>query len=247
MENVRNRVKIKLYGSGRDDDDQQNASNYSTQNKCKRQLTTKETKFLKRISQAKFQKRTIFNEHLVALHLKQTLIKLDKPIAIGQAILDISKSLMYDFYYQQLKRVYGDRVRLLMTDTDSLFLELTTEDMYEDLQNPSLQLADHLDLSDYPATHPCHDTTNRKVAGKFKVECADRLIVEFVGLRPKMYSFQSIAYVQLADTTSTTTSSSTCSSSNNGSLGKKRKQRKPKESREQRWNMICVMETISEY
>jgi len=57
-------------------------------------------------------------------------VKLDKPIAVGFSILEISKHIMYQFYYEHLKAKYGDRCTLLFTDTDSLFCEIQTDDLH---------------------------------------------------------------------------------------------------------------------
>ena len=91
---------------------------------------------------------------------------------------------MYDFYYNELKKQYGSKCELLYTDTDSLLVEIETEDVYEDMKN-NLHL---YDTSDYPKEHPLHSNTNKKVLGKMKGECAATPIAEYVGLRPKMYS-----------------------------------------------------------
>ncbi|MEW8688824.1 MAG: hypothetical protein AB2556_23650, partial [Candidatus Thiodiazotropha sp.] len=91
---------------------------------------------------------------------------------------------MYDFYYDRLQRQYGERCQLLYTDTDSLLLEIETEDVYEDMSKHQ----DLYDTSDFPKSHPLHSTEIKKVLGKMKDECAGRSITEYVGLRPKMYS-----------------------------------------------------------
>ena len=100
------------------------------------------------------------------------------------SILDLSKHLVYDFYYNQIKAWYGDRCQLLYTDTDSLLLEIQTEDVYKDIAEDQ----DLYDTSDYSKKHFLHSTANMKVLGKMKDECAGRPIAEYVGLRPKMYS-----------------------------------------------------------
>jgi len=72
----------------------------------------------------------------------------------------------------------------LYTDTDSLLLEIETDDVYKDIEtNKNLY-----DTSDYPKEHPLHSNTNKKVLGKMKDECAGTPIAECVCLRPKMYS-----------------------------------------------------------
>ena len=100
------------------------------------------------------------------------------------SVLDLSKSLVYDFYYNKLLREYGDRCQLLYTDRDSLLLEIQTKDVYEDIAKS----ADLYYTSDFPPEHPLHSTSNKKVLGKMKDECAGRPIAEYVGLHPRMYS-----------------------------------------------------------
>ncbi|MEW8688827.1 MAG: hypothetical protein AB2556_23665, partial [Candidatus Thiodiazotropha sp.] len=87
-------------------------------------------------------------------------------------------------YYNRLQRQYGERCQLLYIDTDSLLLEIETEDVYEDMAKHQ----DFYDTSEFPKGHMLHSTENKKVLGKMKDECAGRSIAEYVGLRPKMYS-----------------------------------------------------------
>jgi hypothetical protein len=133
----------------------------------------------------KYKDRTIFkDDELIAVEMFKSLIKYDKPIYLGIVILDLSKLLMYQFHYDIIKKKYGDKASLLFTDTDSLCYEIFTEDVYDDFWS----MRDMFDFSNYPETHPCHDTTNAKV-GKFKDEAKGEIITEFIGLRPKLYSY----------------------------------------------------------
>eukprot|EP01047_Picozoa_sp_COSAG01_P060395 COSAG01_NODE_7397_length_3224_cov_1.757120_2_plen_183_part_00 len=93
---------------------------------------------------------------------------------------------MYRFHYDVIKERYGDHARLLFTDTDSLCYHIRCDDFYKDMMQDR-----HLyDLSNYPADSPCYDPVNKKVLGKFKDECEGTPVLEFVGLRPKMYSLK---------------------------------------------------------
>ena len=91
---------------------------------------------------------------------------------------------MYTFYYQHLKYKYGTRCELLYTDTDSLLLEIKTEDVYKDMGCHKR----YYDTSDYPKEHPLYSQENKKVLGKMKDECNGKTISEVVCLRSKMYS-----------------------------------------------------------
>ena len=144
---------------------------------------------LKLSNRPNFERCTIFNKHLIAVHMKNTEVYFDKPVYVGQAILDLSKTLMFDFHYNYIKGKYGNKAELLFTDTDSLMYQIKTKDFYKDI-DPDVR--DKFDTSDYPSVHPSGIITgaNKKVIGMFKDEVAGKQITHFVGLRPKLYSFK---------------------------------------------------------
>ena len=148
-------------------------------------LITDEKKLLKMASKPTYVSSKIFNENLVAVHKIKETLTLNRPAYVGMCILDLSKTLMYDFHYNYIKEKYGDKAKLLFTDTDSLTYEIEAEDVYRDFWNDK----DRFDNSDYPENSPYFDKTNKKVIGKFKDEAAGIPITEFVGLRSKMYSY----------------------------------------------------------
>ena len=135
-----------------------------------------------------FDRCTIFDKNLIAIHMKKTEIYFNKPVYVGQAILDLSKTLMFDFHYNYIKHKYGGKAQLLFTDTDSLAYEIKTKDFYADIKD---DVREKFDTSDYPTNHPSGILTgfNKKVIGVFKDEAAGKQITHFVGLRPKLYSF----------------------------------------------------------
>ena len=148
-------------------------------------LVTDEKKLTKLASKPTYVSSKIFNENLVAVHKIKETLTLNRPAYVGMCILDLSKTLMYDFHYNCIRKKYGDKARLLFTDTDSLTYEIEAEDVYEDFWNDK----DKFDNSDYSESSPYFDKTNKKVIGKFKDEAAGVPICEFVGLRSKMYSY----------------------------------------------------------
>ena len=148
-------------------------------------LVTSKHKLLKLASKPTFVSSKIFNDNLVAVHKIKETLTLNRPAYVGMCILDLSKTLMYDFHYNYIKKKYGDKAKLLFTDTDSLTYEIQAEDVYQDFWNDK-----HLfDNSDYPESSPYFDKTNKKIIGKFKDEAAGVPITEFVGLKSKMYSY----------------------------------------------------------
>ena len=129
--------------------------------------------------------REIFNENLMAVHKIKETLTLNRPAYAGMCILDLSKTLMYDFHYNYIKKKYNDRAKLLFTDTDSLTYEIETVDAYEDFWTDK----DMFDNSDYPENSPYYCNTNKKIIGKFKDDPCGIPITEFVGLKSKMYSY----------------------------------------------------------
>ena len=141
---------------------------------------------MKAVAKVSFRRSEIVNDDLVMVRSARTKVTLNKPITVGFAILEISKYIMYSFYYDHLKHKYGDRCSLLFTDTDSLCCEIQTDDLYSDM-------SDSLDLyntSNYDSTLPQYSPDNRPVLGKFKSETKSTPPDEFVGLRAKMYSLR---------------------------------------------------------
>ena len=162
MENIRNRVDVKLVNT--------------------------EEKLKKLVAKPNFRSRKIFSENLVSVHMKKTSLTMNKPVYLGMCILELSKTIMYDFHYQYIKPKYGEKAKLLFTDTDSFMYEIETEDFYKDISG---DVKDRFDTSDYPENHPSGIPTgiNKKVLGMMKDEAGGKIIKEFVGLRAKLYSF----------------------------------------------------------
>ena len=150
------------------------------------QLINNEAKLMKLTAKPGFKSFKIFSKYLAAIQCEKQSILLNKPIYVGFTILELSKCLMYDFHYNTIKKMYGEKATLLFTDTDSLCYNITTNDVYKDMESNQEQY----DFSNYPENHFLHNKSNMKKLGKFKDETASKPITEFVGLRSKMYSFK---------------------------------------------------------
>ena len=148
-------------------------------------LVTDDKKLEKLTSKPTYMSSKIFNENLIAVNKVKEKLTLNRPAYVGMCILDLSKTLKYDFHYNYIKKKYGDRAKLLFTDMNSLTYEIEAEDVYNDFWNDK----DMFDNSDYPDNSPYHCNANKKVIGKFKDEACGVLIVEFIGLKSKMYSY----------------------------------------------------------
>ncbi|KAE9543566.1 hypothetical protein AGLY_002366 [Aphis glycines] len=160
----------------------------SKRKQMKMELVSCERRLQKLINKATFKHCTSYKDNLNAVELENKIIKFDKPIYIGFAVLDISKTLMYDYYFNVMKKHYGDNIKLMYTDTDFLVYHINTNDFYEDLtNNPNLLV--RMDTSDLPKDHPCYIAERKKIPGLFSDETKGDIMTEFCELRAKSYSF----------------------------------------------------------
>ena len=124
----------------------------------------------------------------MAIEMKKTGVKMAKPLYLGMSILDISKTLMYEFWYDYIEPKYGDKTKLCFTDTDSFIVNIKTEDFFEDIPN---DVERWFDTSNYDKNdkRPLPIGKNKKVSGLFKDELGGKIMTEVVALRPKTYSY----------------------------------------------------------
>ena len=129
-----------------------------------------------------------FNYDLMAIEMKTTEVLMNKPIAVGQAILDISKTLMYEFWYDYLKPKYQDNIKLCYMNTDSFRIQIETDDFFKDISN---DVDKWFDTSKYDKNdnRPLEIGKNKKIIGKFKDELNGKIITEFIALRAKTYAY----------------------------------------------------------
>jgi len=136
-----------------------------------------------------FQRMIEVNENVFLCVKKKISVLLDRPIAVGVGILELSKETMLDFHYNIMKKRYHDKATLLYTDTDSLVYHIKTNDFYNDMWS----MKEHFDMSDFSgALSKWNDQTNKKVLGKFKDESPNKVIAHFAASKPKVYGFESI-------------------------------------------------------
>ena len=140
----------------------------------------------KLVNKPNFKSFKIFTENFAACHMQRQTICFNKPIYIGMCVLDISKTLMYNYHYNHIKKDYKEKAKLLFTDTDSLCYLIHTNDFYNDMKK-NLNL---YDTSNYDTNHELYSNKNKKVIGLMKDEANGIPIQEFVGLRAKLYSYK---------------------------------------------------------
>ena len=129
----------------------------------------------------------IFDENLAAVTMKKPRIFWNKPTIVGACVLELSKFHMYSFHYKVMKPTFD--CQLIYSDTDSLLYEIKHEDLYRELES-NTDLKKHFDFSNYPKEHALYDESNKMVTLLFKDEMGGKILEEFVGLKPKMYSIK---------------------------------------------------------
>ena len=151
-------------------------------------LVTTDGKRNKLVSEPNYHTTKRFSEKLSAIEMKKTTVKMNKPIYLGMSILDISKTLMYKFWYDYFKPKYGDKAKLCYTDTNSFIINIITEDFFEDISNDVEVWYDTFNY-DENDKRPLPIGKNKKIIGLFKDELGGRIMKEFCSLRAKTYSY----------------------------------------------------------
>ena len=162
-------------------------------------LVTTDRKRSKLVSEPSYHTIILISEDLSIIEVKKTKVKMNKPIYLGLSILEISKILMYEFWYDYMKPKYNNDVKLCYMDTDSFVMHIKTNDFYKDIAS---DVENRFDTSNYEVNtsvttaepssltrRPLPTGKNKKVIGLIKYELGGKIITEFVTLRPKTYSF----------------------------------------------------------
>ena len=153
-------------------------------------LVTTEEKYLHTVMKPNFKSGVLFGENLMGCEMGKIKVVMKKPVYLGQAILDLSKIVMYEFHYDYMVPKYGlENLKLCYMDTDSLVYDIKTEDFYEDIAN---DVEARFDTSGCSKTdvRPLPISLNKKVIGLMKDELGGKIMTEFVALRPKLYSYK---------------------------------------------------------
>ena len=145
-------------------------------------LVNNKEDYLKQVMKPNFKGGVLMGADLMSCEMGKVKVKMNKPVYLGQAILDLSKTIMYEFHYDYMKRKYIESdLKLLYMDTDSL------EDFYKDIAE---DVETRFDTSGYEPDRPLLIEKNEKVIGLMKDELGGKIIKEFISLRPKVYSYR---------------------------------------------------------
>ena len=155
---------------------------------------------MKTVMKPNFKSGTLLGDDLMACEMGKVKVVMNKPVYLGQAILDLSKLIMYEFHYDYMLpkyarkgtsssagEVHKENIKLCYMDTDSFVYDIKTEDFYKDIAG---DVETWFDTSGYCNDRPLPTGKNKKVIGLMKDELGGEIMKEFVSLRPKMYSYR---------------------------------------------------------
>ena len=154
-------------------------------------LVTSEKKYKKYVLKPNFKDSRAFSKHLLAMEMGKTEIKMDRPVYLGQTILDLSKTLMYEFHYDYMRPKYGSKFKLCYMDTDSFVYEIETEDFYKDIAKDVKKMF-HKSGYSKDDNRPLPIGKNKKKIGLMKDELGGKIMIELVALRAKIYAYRKI-------------------------------------------------------
>ena len=132
-----------------------------------------------------FKSGTLLGPDLMGCEMRKIKIVMNKPVYLGQAILDLSKLIMYEFHYDYMLPKYGDNIKLCYMDTDSFVYDIKTKDFYKDIADVETRF----DTSGY-CDRPLPVGKDKKVIGLMKDELGGQIMKQFIALPPKMYSYR---------------------------------------------------------
>ena len=152
-------------------------------------LVMTEEKYLHTGMKPNFKSGVLFGENLMGCEMGKIKVVMNKPVYLCQAILDLSKIVMYEFRYNYMVPKYDDRLKLCYMDTDSLVYHIETEDFYADIAD---DFPARFNTSGYIPDIPLPVGLNKKVIKLMKDELGGAIMTEFVALRLKLYSYEKL-------------------------------------------------------
>ena len=154
-------------------------------------LVNNKEEYLKTVMKPNFKSGTLLRDDLMACEMGKVKVVMNKPVYLGQAILDLSKLIMYEFHYDYMLPKYKENIKLCYMDTDSFVYDIKTEDFYKDIAGDVEKRFDTSGYVDNIADNrPLPTSKNKKVIGLMKDELGGEIMKEFVSLRLKMYSYR---------------------------------------------------------
>ena len=136
------------------------------------------------VSEPNYHTIKFFTEDLLAMEIRKTQTLMNKPLYLGLSILGLSKTVMYDFWFDYVKPKYGQNVKLFYMDPDSFIVHVKTEDIYKGVAE---DVETRFDTSNFELDRLLPKGKRKKVIGLMKEELGGQIMKQLVGLRTKTY------------------------------------------------------------
>ena len=161
-------------------------------------LVNNKEEYLKTVMKPNFKSGTLLGDDLMGCEMGEIKVVMNKPVHLGQAILDLSKLIMYEFHYDYMLPKYAQsaggahvkNIKLCYMDKDSFVYDIKTEDFYKDIAEDVEKRFDTSGYNDKSCDRPLLVGKNKKVIGLMKDELRGEVMKEFISLQPKMYSYR---------------------------------------------------------
>ena len=156
-------------------------------------LVTNKEAYLKRVMKPNFKSGIFFSENLIGCEMGKIRVVMNKPVYLGQAILDLNKIAMYAFHYDYMKPKHGANLWLSYMDTDSQVYDIKTDDFYADITG---DVKARFNTSGYSGSrvHLLPTGVNKKVIGFMKDKLGRWIMTKFVALRPKLHAYKTLGW-----------------------------------------------------
>ena len=152
-------------------------------------LVTNRESFLKTVMKPNFKSGIYFSENLMGCEMGKTKVTMNKPVYLGQAILDLSKLVMYEFHYDYMIPKYSENLKICYMDTDTLVYHIKMEDFYANIAG---DVKERFDTIGFTEPRPLPMGEKKKVVGLMKDELGGKIMTGFVALRPKSYAYRKL-------------------------------------------------------
>ena len=136
-------------------------------------LVTSDKRRNRLVSEPNYHTTKYFSENLLTIEMKRIKVKMNKAVYLCLSILEISKTLMYEFWYNYIRPKYQDNAKLCYMDTDSFIINIKTEDFYDDIAD---DVEKRFDTANYECNRPLIKGKNKKVIGLLKDELGGKIM-----------------------------------------------------------------------
>ena len=138
------------------------------------------------LSEPSYHTTKFFTKHLFVIETKKAEILMNKPVHLGLSILELSKILMYEVWYDYVKPKYNEKAKLCYMDADSFIVYIKTDVIYKDIAE---DVQTRFNTSKYELDRSLPKGKNKKVIGLMENELRGKIMIKFVGLRGKTYTY----------------------------------------------------------